>query len=240
MTDLTGFDTNRVFRTDAQPVPPYYYISAHLDISGMMKGQTFYFNKDNNLSYLDPKGTDDGGYYKYWMIDSNAVIGDVVVYSNSAIISDTLGSGNYFEIGGADSNDGRPVGPVVVNWAGKTGHSAHPISVNDINTGSVCYYGHEGGHNALNDNPDQNNKKVLAISLRTSAWTREPMVDANSPVAPVAPAVATENRQLDLSKLPSKHSRSALRKLRQSKQVLDVDVESGTVYVIVKVYPKFQ
>lgn len=238
MTDLTGSDSNSVFKTNAQPVPPYYYITAHLDISGMEMGQTFYFNKDNNLSYLDPKKDDDGGYYKYWMIDSNAVIGDVVVFSNPHLLEGTMAVDDaYIWIGGADSMDGHPTGPVLQPWAGKTGFESGPLSINDINSANICYFGHEGGHDITNDDDSEiSDKKVLAISLMTSLETPVPVASGGpSSSKKVGKPVA-----LDRNKLPAKHSRSALRKLRQVKQVHDVEIDSGTVYVVVKVYPKFQ
>jgi hypothetical protein len=237
MTDLTGSDSNSVFKSNAQPVQPYYYISAHLDISGMQLGQTFYFNKDNNLSYLDPKKDNDGGYYNYWLIDSNAVIGDVVVYSNPGLLEGTniQPDDAYIWIGGADSMDGYPTGPVLQPWAGKTGFSAGPLSVNDVNSANVCYFGHEGGHDIFDDEDSElHDKKVLAISLMTSPLD-SPVSLSTTDGKSVSQSVA-----LDRNKLPAKHSRSALRKLRQVKQVQDVDIESGTVYVVVKVYPKFQ
>lgn len=75
--NLSGFGDNLVYRNNITSADPYYYISAHLDLSGRSASNgIFYFNKDNDFSYLVNKNY--AGFHK---IDTNAVIAEVVAFS---------------------------------------------------------------------------------------------------------------------------------------------------------------
>lgn len=204
MTDLSGVEFNKTFRSNVQAGAPYYYISAHLDLSGMDTGETLYFNRDNSLAY---KAKPDE-YSKFITIDSSSVIGEVVVYANPDLTSEISTSVKNIKIGGAPSYTDS----VSVVWAGQTGSTPGNISINDINNGVVCRYGHEGGH-AVGDDED-NSIKFLAISI-------PPLVD-------------------ELGLKASKKYPKRIKLSRALKQIEPTTIGSGTVYVVVKVFPKFQ
>lgn len=75
--NLSGYGDNLVYRNNIASADPYYYISAQLDLSGRSASNgIFYFNKDNDFSYLVNKNY--AGFHK---IDTNAVIAEVVAFS---------------------------------------------------------------------------------------------------------------------------------------------------------------
>jgi len=76
--NLSGYGDNLVYRNNIASADPYYYISTQLDLSGQSASNgIFYFNKDNNFSYLVSR--DYAGFHK---IDTNSVIGEVVAFSS--------------------------------------------------------------------------------------------------------------------------------------------------------------
>jgi hypothetical protein len=215
MTDLSGIDSNKVFRNALPPSAPYYYIRASLDLAGLVLDEpnedievphiTLYFNRDNNYDYLDPKND----YHGFHVIESNGVIGDVVVYSNSDLVSNKV---LEFEVGGAVDVES----PVSVVWGGQTGFVSGGLNVNDINNGQVCYYGHEGGHRLSADNPDSNLRRYLAVTIYDNSQVNAP----NEPEVESVRSLYKSRRQ------------------RLLRQLEDYAVDSGALHVIVKVYPK--
>lgn len=234
MTDLSGIGSNKTFKTGLAPGAPYYYISAHLDLSGAIVPEegslTYYFNKDNNLGYLITPLTAGLGYeqyHKFHMIDENAVIGEVVLYSNPDLVAGTVPAGYQvvFRVGGALDT----VSDVLASdtWGGPTGFSAGLVNSDDINTGSVCYFGHEGGG-------DGEDKKYLAISM-----SLEEVGDAPAPAPEAAPEAAPAEEPVVIVDENPRSLRAA-KKARALRQVIPPSIASGSVHVVVKVYPKYQ
>jgi hypothetical protein len=220
MTDLTGIGQNLTFSNALAPKAPYYYISAHLDLSGTVvpsANLTYYFNKDNNLDYLNPLLADS--YHNFHTIDANAVIGDVVLFSNPDLNADGIG----FQVGGAIFGE-----DVHAIWGGPTGYTAGEVTADDVNTGVICYYGHEGGHNVEEDPSNGMDHKYLAVTLIDNRGVKR----NNKPFARSAedqPVIVDET----LASIRS-------RKRKQVRSVVTPDIASGTLYVVIKVYPKSQ
>jgi hypothetical protein len=138
--DFSGFGVNKSFKTGQEPGNPYYYINASLDLSGRAAG-TYYFNQDNNFEYALNRD-----YKKYHIIDENMIISEITVFANNDIV-EVDGETPDFWIGGAQNPSLN--GQVNVPWAAPAGSPSglgSLLSVNDINSGSVHLYGHEGGH----------------------------------------------------------------------------------------------
>jgi hypothetical protein len=215
MTDLSGIDSNKVFGNALLPSAPYYYVQASLDLAGLVLNEpneeievphiTLYFNRDNNYDYLTPKD----GYHGLHVVESNSVIGDVVVYSNSELVSNKE---LEFEVGGAVDTES----PVSVVWGGQTGFTSGGLNVSDINNGQVCYYGHEGGHKLSVDDPDSNERRYLAVTIYDNTQNASPQVEVDS--------------------VRSQHKSRRQRLLRQLE---DYAVDSGVLHVTIKVYPKY-
>lgn len=235
MTDLSGIGSNKTFKTGLAPGAPYYYISAHLDLSGVIVpegGVTYYFNKDNNMSYMLTPFTAGLGYesyHKFHMIDENAVIGEVVAYSNPNLANGTVGVGNElrFRIGGAMDTTSPVLSPDT--WGGATGFNAGSVNVADVNTGSVCYFGHEGG----GANED---KKFLAVTITEE----ELLLAPGSEPAPEAPADAPAPVDDDIVIVEAPRSQRALKKAKALRVATPPSIASGSLYIVVKVYPKYQ
>jgi hypothetical protein len=248
------------FSNGIPPKAPYYYISAHLDLSGVHLGQneslTYYFNGDNSLVYLDSLVSPN--YHNYHMIGSNAVIGDVVLYSNPDLV---LGEGAdlEFDIGGAefdpDNIQPESAAPVEAVWAGPTGFASGPVNAADINTGVVCFYGHEGGHDPLAHASDVDKYRYLAVSIHTGRGlgnlnnAEEEKKEESVPESLESSRAVQrkEDAKAQLTKngkvLASHEVLDSLRanksrRPRKFRQVLNPDIVSGTLFVVVKVYPK--
>lgn len=239
MTDLSGIGSNKTFKTGVLPGAPYYYISAHLDLSNVVvpaQGSiTYYFNKDNSLGYLLTPlslGVGYDEYHKFHLIDSNSVIGEVVVYSNPDLVAGSgilPGNGLRFRVGGALDT----VSPVEAGdeWAGETGFSSGPVTIADVNTGSVCYFGHEGGGST-------EDKQYLAVSIY-----QEDVEAPQAPVPEAAPAPeAPADEESPVVVVDESRSLRAARKAkdRSVRQVVSPSIASGSLHVVVKVYPKYQ
>lgn len=217
MSDLSGIDSNKVFKNALLPSPPYYYVNAYLDLAGLVLEEnelfndapniTLYFNRDNNYNYLDPKND----YHGFHVIESTSVIGDVVVYSNSELVSSNDLS---FLVGGAVDTSS----PVSVNWGGQTGFTSGALNVDDINNGQICYYGHEGGHKLTVDDPDSNLRRYLAVTIIDNGLN------------------ALNNSAEEDESVRSKHKARRSKLLRQ---LQNYAVDSGVLHVTVKVYPKY-
>jgi hypothetical protein len=240
MTDLSGIGSNKTFKTGLAPGAPYYYISAHLDLSGVVVPQggiTYYFNKDNNLGYMLTPLTAGIGYeqyHKFHMIDENAVIGEIVLYSNPDLVEGSVAPGNtlFFRVGGAETTTDDVKSDDV--WGGPTGFVPSAVSVQDINTGSVCYFGHEGG------GVDED-KKFLAVTiyeglLPVAVGDDEPVpVGDDEPVFVPEPVVEDEPVIVETSR-----SQRAIKRSAKARAVVPPSISSGILNVVVKVYPKYQ
>lgn len=86
MSNLSGIGDNKTYRGSLPPREPYYYIRANLDLSGKAAdNKVYYFNRDNSFAYTDGSKTgypNPDSYPGYYMIEDNAVIGEVAVYNN--------------------------------------------------------------------------------------------------------------------------------------------------------------
>lgn len=260
MTDLSGIGSNLTFTNGIPPKAPYYYITAHLDLSGVYIGEneslTYYFNKDNNLSYLDSLVSPN--YHNFHLIDSNAVIGDVVLYSNPDLV---LGESAalLFDVGGAvfDPAVVQPalVDPVSAVWGGPTGFSSGSVSAADINTGVICYYGHEGGHDPSAHDSDVNEHRYLAVTISydpdaLAKGAVDEKVDASKSVDSLESSRAAQRKRDAVKQLlnggkinvDSHEVLGALQSQKNRKKrlrtVINPDISSGSLYVVVKVYPK--
>lgn len=262
MTDLSGIGSNMTFTNGVPPKAPYYYITAHLDLSGTYLGEneslTYYFNKDNNMVYLDSLMS--ANYHNFHLIDSTSVIGDVVLYSNPDLV---VGENPVvFEVGGAifDPDVVQPslVDPVTAVWGGPTGFSSGLVDSADINTGVICYYGHEGGHDPAVHDSDINEHRYLAVTIKPDPRALvknlesgekkedEAVADKDSLVSSRA-----ANRKKDAIRSLFKDGKIAVdshevlgalqsqkNRKKRMRQVLNPDIASGTLYVVVKIYPK--
>jgi hypothetical protein len=234
MTDLSGIGSNKTFKTGLAPGAPYYYISAHLDLSGVIVpsgGITYYFNKDNNLGYLLTPFTAGVGYedyHKFHMIDENAVIGEVVLYSNPDLVEGTIPVGDALKlrVGGALDTSSPVLAPDT--WGGVTGFVPGLVGVSDVNTASVCYFGHEGGGVA-------EDKKFLAVSI--SLEDIIPLAPASGDAPAPAPVDAPEDEPVIVE---APRSQRALKRSRAPRVIVPPTIASGSLHVVVKVYPKYQ
>jgi hypothetical protein len=260
MTDLSGIGSNLTFTNGIPPKAPYYYVTAHLDLSGVYLGDneslTYYFNKDNNLSYLDSLVTPN--YHNFHLIDSNAVIGDVVLYSNPDLV---LGENAalLFDVGGAvfDPDVVQPalVDPVSALWGGSTGFSSGSVTAADINTGVICYYGHEGGHDPAEHKSDVNDHRYLAVTIKydgdlLAKKVEDEKADASKSADSLESSRAAQRKKDAVRQLLSGgkinvDSHEVLGALQSQKNrkkrlrtILNPDITSGSLYVVVKVYPK--
>ena len=232
MTDLSGIGSNKTFKTSLAPNAPYYYISTHLDLSGVVvpsEGITYYFNKDNNLGYMLTSLTPGIGYedyHKFHMIDENAVIGEVVIFSNPDLVEGTVTVGKEikFRIGGAETTTDPVLAPDT--WGGITGFFPGLVGVSDVNTGSICYFGHEGGGLA-------EDKKFLAVTITEELIPGAPIPDA--PIVDDSTPVEDDPVIVDAPR--------ALRTQKKAKSVRVVvppTIASGSLNVVIKVFPKYQ
>jgi len=230
MTDLSGIGNNKTFKTGLDQSPPYYYVSAHLDLGGVIVpsgGITYYFNKDNNVGYLLTALTPGIGYedyHKFHMIDENAVIGEVVIFSNPDLVEGTVTVGREikFRIGGAETTTDPVLAPDT--WGGVTGFSPGLVGVSDVNTGSICYFGHEGGGVA-------EDKKFLAITITEELIPGTPVLDEIIPSVPFEddPIIVDAPRAL-----------RAQKKAKSVRVITPPSIASGNLNVVIKVFPKYQ
>lgn len=161
---------NRTARSNLQPERPYYYVNANLDLSGMVNGDTLYFNRDNSTAYLN-----DRFYNRFITIDENCIIGDVLIRTEPYIqtFAETA-NGPLFTIGGAETIET----PVVVPYAASSGFgpkippqfSGASLRTNQMNTNPNNYFGHTAARFPYGQdnsgNPNTNTKyKFLAITL---------------------------------------------------------------------------
>ena len=162
------------------------------------------------------------------MIDENAVIGEVVLYSNPDLIAGTVTPGTElkFRVGGALDTSSPVLAPDT--WGGLTGFLPGLVGVSDVNTASVCYFGHEGGGVA-------EDKKFLAVTI--SEELIPILAPASDSPAPDASAPAPEDEPVIVE---APRSQRALKKARAPRVVIPPSIASGSLHVVVKVYPKYQ
>ena len=238
--NLNANGLNKAFKTGTEPKAPYYYLTGSLDLSGCPLG-TYYFNLDNDFSYAN-----DPVYRRFISVDENVVLSEVTVYSNPPLVVE--GEVDLMvRIGGAANTT---TSPVVVNWAAPAGnapvlppgYSAGPLTIEQVNSGSVNYYGHEGGHfpyytddSSAEDLSD--GYRFLAISIEED--DRSVALDAPDQKA----AVLMEGKSLsDLigraraSVQPKRKGKGPFRQFPSGNSV----ISEGRVTVLLKVYPKDQ
>lgn len=147
--NFSGNGNNKVFKVSGDPAAPYYYLSGTLNLAGAVTDGTYYFNLDNSLEYAENRD-----YNRYIMVDENALISEVIVFSDEDIVPVDGEEGSLnFLIGGADKMNALD-SSVVIPWAAPAGSApvAPPgfvgdaVSWEEVNAGTVNYYGHEGGH----------------------------------------------------------------------------------------------
>lgn len=135
---------NKTFRSSNRFQQPYYYIVGHLDLSGAVTGGIFYFNKDNNLSYIGQRN-----YDRFYIVDQNVIVDDVVVYTNPDFsVNETSVYGPVFLIGCSDSTQTE----TELLLAAPSGYgpktppqfSGAPLNFIQLNQGSVNVFGHTG------------------------------------------------------------------------------------------------
>jgi hypothetical protein len=208
---LSGLESNKVFKTGSLPAPPYYYVSASLDLTGAVYGGTYYFNFDNNYEYASVRD-----YSNYVVADENVIISEVVVYTNQDVVA--VDSENLdIAIGGAAHPSVG--GGVQIKWAAPSGNApgmGGNFTESDLNAGSVHLFGHEGGHHPY-DQPNSNTYKFLALQIVG--------VDNENPEAPRV-----------LSRAERRKAKLQGRALPAGLQA----IEEGKITVVLKLYPKFQ
>lgn len=227
--DFSGFGNNKTFKAGGNPAQPYFYISATLPMAGAVSGGTYYFNADNSLAYAQ-----DRDYSRFILVDDSLVISEVVVFADNEIVTTDDATINFL-IGGANKLD--PVEPYVkVPWAAPAGNPAAVppgfsgglVNQDDINLGTVNYFGHEGGHfpyfrdpGTFPPGPPVPPSTDLSKDYKYLAVTVDP---ANAPVFSALQAEQKRKRKEIVRALPS------------GEKVVD----SGHLTVVLKVYPKSQ
>jgi hypothetical protein len=244
---------NKTFQAVSTGNELYYYIRAHLDLTGLYTGSItssnpyiIYFNKENNYNYLDttlhPNIDEYGGFYP---IDDNSVIGEVTVYANPDLEYTGLLDELSFDIGGAYKPsialDTSPVDATERQsldvWGGPTGNTPGSITVNQLEDAQICYYGREPEAPVTSPiyDPEWGTRKFLALKYRLTPIVTDDakvVVRSDAKVAKMLAKKAKERvirPRIIFSKRP--------RVVRQPGQD---EFEKGQIYVVVKVYPKFE
>lgn len=222
MTDLSGKDSNRAFRAISTNGEPYYYITSSIDVSDLEvnSDSIYYFTRDNSFSYLDKKlyanPSEYGGYY---MIDSNSIIGEITVYSSPDI---EYSYGDLedlnFSIGGAYNPEIALTGQntTLDIWAGPTGNVPDPIGTEQLHYGQICYYGRAPESPGVDPDDASISRKFLALKI-----------EDNRSVGTAVAAKSTKPKVI------------RKRKNKLTRQLGFNLLDSGKIYVVIKVYPKF-
>lgn len=211
MSNLSGAEYNKTFKAGALPSPPYYYVSATLDLAGAVDGGIYYFNYDNNYDYASLRE-----YNNYVIVDENVVISEVVVYANNDVVDASGDPENVLDIWIGGSAHPSVGGGVQVLWAAPAGTApgvGASFDVSELNAGSVHLYGHEGGHHPY-DSPNSNTYKFLAIEINPSRFV--------------------EPREI------SRAERRRIQARGRSLPVGSTAISEGKITVVLKLYPKFQ
>lgn len=256
--NFAGLQNNTAFKATSKPDHPYYYISAHLDLTGLHTGQIietdpyiFYFNKENNFNYLDsrihPNIDEYGGFYP---IDDDALISEVVVYANPSIIYEGNIVDLNFEVGGvykpsiALREDLSPADLLLAHsmdvWGGPTGNIPGQISVAQLEDGQACYYGKEPQDPQPNPPNDANlvygSRRYLALRfvpfIPVTSDNKEVEVKHSARPIPrnFRPKKPTEPKGIQKQKFAVQN--------RQIRVVIDPLIKTGTFHVVVKILPK--
>lgn len=146
MSDLINF------RNYSSAEKPYVYITASLDLSGMLAGETLYFNQDNSTAYLS-----DPYYNGFITLDENVLVGDVLIRTSPPIVLfprprvANVSTGNTYipvtcGIGAAESL-GAPVELLYCapqNWGVQTPpqYNGALFTVEQLNANPISYFGH--------------------------------------------------------------------------------------------------
>jgi hypothetical protein len=251
--NLSGSQYNKAFQAVSTRNEPYYYISAHLDLTDLYTGAPsssnpyiIYFNKENNYNYLDmnlhPNPDEYGGFYP---IDDNSVIGEVTVYANPDLEYTGLLNTLEFDVGGAFKPsialDTSPVNAIFRQsldvWGGPTGNTPGPITPSELEDAQVCYYGREPEFPITSPtyDPSWGTRKFLALKYR---------------IVPIITFPADEVRsEAKKAKMLAKKAKERVirprvvytKRPRFFREIPGEDeFTKGKVYVVVKVYPKFE
>jgi hypothetical protein len=226
--DFSGFGNNKTFKAGGDPLQPYYFVSASLNLAGAVDGGTYYFNLDNNLEYAF-----DRDYSRFVIVDETSLISEVIAFAEDDLVPVNPEADVQLMIGGADRlNTDEPW--VIVPWAAPPQSAPVPppgfvgdvVSIDDVNAGVVNYYGHEGGHfpyfTNLASNPDLSQRyKYLAVTVNPAAN------EARKAAVAAAKAQADPNAR-------KKRSLGMPRGLPQGTAV----IAQGSLKVLLKIYPK--
>jgi hypothetical protein len=133
---------NRTYRSNIAPEKPYRYITASLDLSGALNGETMYFNLDNSFEYIVNRD-----YKKYIILTQDTIVNEVIVWADPVILSsEVTANGPIFNIGGAETLKT----PVVVPYAAPIAFgpkvppqfSGAPVDIDSLNAKTINYFGH--------------------------------------------------------------------------------------------------
>ena len=244
---------NRTFQATDKINPPYYYITAHLDLTGLYTGAPessnpyiLYFNRENNYNYLNPQlYPDPDNYTGFYPLDEHSIIGEVAVYANP----DLEYTGNLaevaFYVGGAYKPsvalDTSPINAIQRQsldvWGGPTGNTPGLITDPELEDGQVCYYGREPAEPTTESTvwlPEWGTRKFLALKyslqLLNSPRTTKTPKQIQQMIARKAKERVIRPRVVYTQSLPK-----IIRQLPGADEFTN-----GKVYVVVKVYPKFE
>jgi len=242
---------NKTFQAVSTGNEPYYYISAHLDLTGLYTGSIessnpyiVYFNKENNYNYLDttlyPNVDEYGGYYP---IDENSIIGEITVYANPDLEYTGVLNTLTFDVGGAyKPSVALDTSPIDASerqsldiWGGPTGNTPDSITATQLEDAQVCYYGREPQVPITFPTyyPEWGTRKFLALKYQI---TNPIVIDEARQKAKSAKVLAKKAKERVI------RPRIVFSKRPRNFRVLpgQDEFEKGTVYVVVKIYPKFQ
>jgi hypothetical protein len=256
--NFSGMPDNKAFTTGIGAAEPYYYISAHLDLTGLHTGAItetdpyiFYFNRHNDFSYLNralyPSPDDYPGFY---YIGENEVIGEVTVFTNPSVVYE-FPEDLEFLVGGAYkpsialdeslSPGDRLISQSLDIWGGPSGNIPDNITLEQLEHGQICYYGKE----PQNPNPNPENDADLEFgSRRYLALKFAPLTGGADRKLPSPKTIRPRPRVVPYSTgLIGENGRAAagLRPrqfARQVRVVAEPTIEAGKFHVVVKVYPK--
>ena len=255
--NLSGSQYNKAFQSVSTGNEPYYYISAHLDLTGLYTGAIsssnpyiVYFNKENNYNYLLESNPDEyGGFYP---IDDNSVIGEVTVYANPDLEYTGLLNELAFYVGGvfkpSVALDTSPVDAVfrqsIDSWGGPTGNVSGPITVAELEDAQVCHYGREPEFPITTPtyDPDWGTRKFLALKYVIDPEIITAPRDDSREQAKKAKILAkkAKGRFIRPRVVYSKQLPKQVRQ-RNFRTITEGDeFTNGRIYVVVKVYPKFE
>ena len=168
--NYNGKPNNKAFKPVQVNKDQYYYISAQINLAGLESNDVYYFNKENNLTYMDSmKVPYPDEYGKYYTIDEHSVIGEVVVYSNPDIVYSGDLSNIFLAVGGVYKPS------VTLNtdnsmdiWGGPTGNIPGSITIDDIKLAQICY---NGSVPLQPMHMDYGSRKYLALKILDSQST---------------------------------------------------------------------